>query len=957
MKLHIRIINISICIILSMIAAGGNESFASEKVDALLQQFDQADRNKQIYLAQDFFRQLEKEKFLEAPFAISSRWPVDSIRAEVWSNAGQYYFYDQDFRRSIYYSDLALSLLQGGKDTDKLADCMSYLSVAYTRLSDYANAISYAKEVLAIDRNSGDKSIISSSLGNIAGIYLSSKQPAEAKTYILEAIENSTAAKDSTRMAIQMGMASEIFQNLGENDKALAYARDAYTIDFRRGRPDKAAIRLCQMAAVQIELGMLRDARANLLKALPELEKSGNRQSYSIACNQLGSIALKNNDLAAARIYYTRALSFFKHSGDFFNESKAQQGLYRALKNSDPQAAMAHLERFALLKDSIYHREMQQAMSEYDAQYQNEALQSRNTLLQESVEYEKRMKLTILWAAVTVLMLAAVAIILLMKLTRVRKQRNDILRESERSRTNFFTNITHEFRTPLTVIHGAANDASRFADGNPELQDDLDTIKRHEQSLLNLINQLLDISKLSSGHADAPAMCHGDVSAFIRMICESFAFYGADRNVAVDYISNPVQIEMDFIPDYMERIVRNLLSNAIKFSNADSVVKVVLTIEAGNLLLTVHDDGVGMTSEQCEKIFEPFYQVEGNNRNLGTGVGLSLVSLSVKAMNGSVAVDSEPGKGSTFTVRIPLKSDIEVKDNFKPTYCQLNNGAAGAAMTGAYDISDDVSAEGVRILIVEDTPDVAKYIRRQLNPDYHYYFAGNGKEGLEKAEELVPDVIITDVMMPETDGFELTRRIRQSELLSHIPVIIVTAKATHEDRMRGLEAGADAYLEKPFHADELNVRVEKLLEQRRLLQEKFSAERNGRRVASDECSEDSMPKEITASLSDKDRAFYDKFLVLVNAQMADGKVNYEELASDMFLCRAQLNRKLKAITGKTLTDCVLDIRIGLAKTLLQTTDLPVADIAMQCGIDNPPYFSQIFRKATGITPQQYRKEK
>lgn len=141
MKLHIRIINISICIILSMIAAGDNESFASEKVDALLQQFDQADRNKQIYLAQDFFRQLEKEKFLEAPFAISSRWPVDSIRAEVWSNAGQYYFYDQDFRRSIYYSDLALPLLQGGKDTDKLADCMSYLSVAYTRLSDYANAI------------------------------------------------------------------------------------------------------------------------------------------------------------------------------------------------------------------------------------------------------------------------------------------------------------------------------------------------------------------------------------------------------------------------------------------------------------------------------------------------------------------------------------------------------------------------------------------------------------------------------------------------------------------------------------------------------------------------------------------------------------------------------------------------------------------------------------------------
>lgn len=705
------------------------------------------------------------------------------------------------------------------------------------------------------------------------------------------------------------------------------------------------------MAAVQIEMGLLADARSNLLKALPELEKSGNRQSYSIACNQLGSIALKNGDLSAARDYYTRALSFFRQSGDFFNESKTRQGLYLALKESNPRAAMEHLERFSVLKDSIYHKEMQEAMSEYDAQYRNESLKDRNALLQESLAYEQRMKRTIIWTATAILLLAAVAILLLVKLTRLRKQRNDILRRSERSRTNFFTNITHEFRTPLTVIRGAANDASRFAVDNPALQEDLNTIKRHEQCLLNLINRLLDISRLSSGHVEAPAFRHGNITGFIRMICEATAFYGIDRNVKVEYVSKPATIDMDFIPDYMERIVQNLLSNSIKFSNPDSVVKVETTVDGGNLLLTVHDDGIGMTAEQCEKIFEPFYQVEGRNRNHGTGVGLSLVSLSVKAMKGSVKVDSEPDKGSTFTVSIPLKSDARVDGTFTPDNYQLSSNTVSEAAPATDDPTDDDAEEGVRILIVEDTPDVARYIKKQLNPDYQYFFATNGQEGLEKAETLVPDVIITDVMMPEMDGFELTEHIRRSALLNHIPVIIVTAKATHEDRMRGLNAGADAYLEKPFHADELNIRVEKLLEQRRLLQEKFMA----MLPAPSETSESANGSEATP-LSERDREFYDKFTGLVYRQMADGKISYADLASDMFLCRAQLGRKLKAITGRTLTELVLDIRISRAKELLLSTDYPVADIAMQCGIDNPPYFSQLFRKATGLTPQQFRKQ-
>ena len=239
---------------------------------------------------------------------------------------------------------------------------------------------------------------------------------------------------------------------------------------------------------------------------------------------------------------------------------------------------------------------------------------------------------------------------------------------------------------------------------------------------------------------------------------------------------------------------------------------------------------------------------------------------------------------------------------------------------------------------------------RQLNPKYHYIFAENGYEGLEKANQTVPDIIITDVMMPYMDGFELCKKVRESELLNHIPVIMVTAKVSHEDRMLGLEAGADAYIEKPFHADELNIRVEKLLEQRRVLQNKFS------KAFRDDI--DNVEKETeTVVITDTDKMFLTKVSDAVKAQISDGKIDYNALAFTLCLSRAQLNRKIKAITGETTTDLILKIKISLAKQLLDNTDKSIIEIAMECGMDSDSYFCTLFKKATGQTPLQYRNRK
>ncbi len=944
---------------------GGAFSFATsvekKTFPAVLREFDKAGDSEQRSLAGRLFDILNKEQFFDETFYMPQNWPSDSIKAEVWLTASQYYFDAQQFREAVKYGSSALQLLKGGNDKVKITDCLSYLSASYARIADYANAIKLGKELLEMDRASGDKRGISSDLSNLAFMYLSSDRPADARKYILEAIENSTAAGDSVRMAIQMGIASEVFQNLGENEKALEYSTKAYEIDSRAGRDGKAAIRLSQMANVQMAMHKMVEARDNLLKALPILKKTGNIQSYSIACNQLGSIALADNNPALAADYFNKALDFFAISGDMFNESKSRQGLYDALKVSDPRAALIQLERVCVLKDSLYHREIQEATSEYAAKYENEKLNEQQQMLQRTLQYEQRQHRTVILSAAIILLFAVCAIVLLIHLNRVRRQRNEILHREEKDRTSFFTNITHEFRTPLTVIRGATSHALKHINDIDTITDDLHAIARHENRLLNLINQLLDIAKLSNGGVQKLPWRHGNVTGYITMLCESCRLYGEERNVSVEYTSEPASIQMDFVPEFMERIVQNLLSNALKFSHPGGIVVVHTTVENSNLILTVHDDGTGIPAEEQKKIFKPFHQSYNQDNQKGSGLGLPLAALSAKAMNGTITVESKPDTGTTFTVILPLKATEVVEGafdvkTFHPVLPELNGYSTPIDAT---DSDTDGEAYVTRVLIVEDTPDVAKYIARQMNPAFSYYFATNGNEGLAKAEELVPDIIITDIMMPEMDGFEMTKKIRSSQLLSHIPVIMVTARATHADRIKGLEAGADAYLEKPFHADELNIRAEKLMEQRRQLQQKFAAKLELR--PEEECVEFSEittePEFIEDNLTERenrDKAFVEKFIATVHSAMTFGKIDYDAIAAEMCVGRAQLNRKLKAITGITTKEYILNLRLLRAKELLKNTDLTAAEITYQCGMEDPGYFSTLFRKTVGVTPIAYR---
>lgn len=367
-----------------------------------------------------------------------------------------------------------------------------------------------------------------------------------------------------------------------------------------------------------------------------------------------------------------------------------------------------------------------------------------------------------------------------------------------------------------------------------------------------------------------------------------------------------------------------------------------------------------MTAEQMKGIFKPFYQADNGSYNAGSGLGLPLAELSAKAMGGAISVNSKPGHGALFTVTIPLKASVPVEEAFKmENYTPEQPELAATGMPASAEDESDSEADLTRVLIVEDTTDVARYIAAQMNPTFSYYFAANGKEALAKAEKLVPDLIITDVMMPEMDGFELTEQIRKSTIVDHVPVIMVTARATHDDRMKGLEAGADAYLEKPFHADELNIRAEKLMAQRTMMRRKFAsvlAKATGQDLPVATETEEVLDETPLTEREQRDKAFVDKFVATVHNYMKKGKLDYDQIASELCVGRAQLNRKLKAITGLTTKDYILQLRISQAKSLLLDSNLTVSEIAYRCGMDDPNYFSTLFRKATGLTPKAFRSQ-
>ena len=843
------------------------------------------------------------------------------------------------------------------RDTVQIVQALNNIGTNYRRLAILDEASSYHYQALTYcdqysgSRNPDDRTARKNrvvSLNGIGNVQLTLGNADEAENAFRQALKGENELGSALGQAINYANLGSILESREMLDSARYYY--GKSLEFNEKAKSDLGVFLCHA-----HFGRLAEKEGDYDTAIEEY-----RQAYDIMEGNSDVWHWLESAVSLVRAYINagnleRASFYLAKAGKEAGRISSMEYLAEvnrleyliSKKKGNAVKALEYYVRSREYADSVASEKNLNHIQNVRVRYERERKQNEIELLNRSWEAERKNRNALLTMSLIALFLTIATIIVLIFLIALRNRNQRIIKEMERMKSTFFTNITHEFRTPLSVVQAAAGDVlNRSSD--PEVRRDALDILRHGKGLLNLINQILDIAKLTEKSAvkAVPEWKYGDIVGFISMICESHRPFAQAAGVRLVFSSPVEELEMDFIPDYVQKIVGNLLSNAVKFSPSGADVLLFVKQEEADVHIIVCDKGVGMTAEQKDKIFIPFYQAPTDSQRIGSGIGLSLVKLSVEAMNGRVDVHSAPGEGTVFIVRIPLAYGGKVSGRLN--MAEYNIPEADTLATTRLEINEDIvcGTDSFSILIIEDTAEVARWQMKQLGEGYSYYFASDGESGLARAEEIIPDLIITDIMMPGMDGYEVCRRIRSSELLNHIPVIMVTAKATHEDRMKGLAAGADAYLEKPFHADELAVRVSKLLEQRKLLQSKWEAViRQGEPVEENPAANE---------LPDADRAFVGKFTDAVNKCFETGTLDYDFIASEMCLTRSHMNRKLKAITGMTSTEYIKTMRISLAKALIDTTDMKIEAIAMRCGVDDVAYFSSLFRKATGMTPTAWR---
>jgi signal transduction histidine kinase/ligand-binding sensor domain-containing protein/AraC-like DNA-binding protein len=507
-------------------------------------------------------------------------------------------------------------------------------------------------------------------------------------------------------------------------------------------------------------------------------------------------------------------------------------------------------------------------------------------------------------------------------------------------KSRLYTNITHEFRTPLTVIMGMTDNILGH-------RREKELIQRNSKNLLRLINQLLDLSKLEAGSMDLNPV-QADIIAYLQYLAESFYSMAGEKEIRLTFYPEEDALIMDFDEVKIQHIVYNLLSNALKFTPAGG--KVIFHVQKDerngipHLKLKVKDTGSGISPEQLPHIFDRFFQVDNSatRRAEGTGIGLTLTKELVELMKGRIMATSTVGQGSEFIVWLPISNEASLaapaETPRKKEVSWVDTGNTPTPAMADFPFRDQDRPE---LLIIEDNRDVVTYIRTLLEKDYAIYTANNGQTGIEQALERTPDIIICDVMMPEKNGYEVCETLKNDERTSHIPIILLTAKADQDARITGLKSGADAHLTKPFNREELMIRLEKLVQLRKELQSKYQA------FSFDPVS---PPKAPT-----KEELFLIKLQAVIEERLDDPDLGVAQLCRAVELSHMQVYRKLKALTGKTPSVFIRTVRLQHARKLLQTTDLNVSEVAYAVGFADPGYFSKTFFEEFGVRPNVIRK--
>ena len=872
------------------------------------------------------------------------------LRGYAYDDIGQYDKSMELFRQEY---EIFLEL----QDLKEQATSLTNIGSAWSSMGRQDSAVAYYLKAMAIDEVRGDSFGISLHHNNIGAIYSDDGVYEKALTHYQQALSIRQSMKLERKYAQCYSYLTTLYGRMKQYEKAEEYGKTGigYALKFDN---------LSLAGIISNSLGSNCNDQGKYAEAIPWLEKTleywgplKNEVYNTYAYYNLAEAYAGLGDTGKALQYADKGYEIVKRLDlDFQHELyyKVYAKIYEV--KGDLRQAFDWYKKYVAVADSIFRQDNTKKVAQMEAQYEvqkKEALLAKKQLELERQAGQKRLYL---FSAIALLILAIAGYVFLRSRQRIRQKETELqtrineaetkrLQELDAVKSTFFANISHEFRTPLTLI---MSPIEQMISGTfkGDTQKYYRIIHRNGKRLLSLVNDLLDLSKLESGKLKLqPA--EGNINAFVRAIAGAFESLAARQQVALLIETQGKDTLAYFDRQKLETILNNLISNAFKFTPEGGSVTVSSQQTDSEAIITIQDTGIGMSSEQLNQVFDRFTRTTDSEVQQGSGIGLALSKELAQLHGGDIHVESQEGAGTSFKVHIRIDRSFFAAEDMIDLSKEPQVKSVTASMIQPGETGKDKARERMEqvlskhqkpvVLITEDNADVRQYIADIVSEDFQVMTAMHGREGLEIAAEVVPDLVITDVMMPEMDGTEFCSRLKQNEKTSHIPVVMLTARAEMTDKLEGLQTGADDYLIKPFEARELMVRITNLIQQRQNLQAYYRKTLSGF----------SAPAVEAESM---DARFLRKVREAVEQNLDDENFSVVELGKIAGMSRSQLHRKLSALTGFTPNEVIRNMRLEQARQLLEARSGTVSEVAYRCGFSSPAYFVKCFKDYFGQTP-------
>ena len=822
----------------------------------------------------------------------------------------------------IYYAQLSLSLCNKLNNKGQKIVALIALGEGFQYKSIYDKSTEFYLQALSISLEEKTLSKTASIYNAIGINYYYFSDYKRAKEYILKGGVIQKQMGRNREYAMCLANCIGLYQLLHQYDSAFYYSRIAEkTLLAEKDFPTLGNLYNSIGSIHQTGTKNLDSAEFYYKKAI-QILKTPELEQYSIGVlNNLGQIESERHKITESKLYLERALALAIK----YKRASFQLAVYNSLSETykvagDYKNAYECFVKASTIKDSTIAKEKQETIATLEAKFESSVkdkkIKEQELDLRErdlKVEKEKTKSYFIIVSSlIVILLLSGIAYVFWL-----RKRTKEII-EKEKSR--FFSNVVHEFRTPLTLIKGPLEEL-KTSSVNEDQKNNLLFIERNSNRLLALVNQLLDVSKVEVGKF-VLSKNFGNVSSFIEQITNVFkkSAQEATINFSVDITAE--NSNHLFSPDAIEKIITNLLSNAIKYTNAGGTVSIKTKIDTNTLFIEVTDTGSGIPAKDLPHIFTRFYQATNAKQTGGTGLGLSLTKELIDLMQGTITINSLVGKGTSLFVKIPLENEVNTA-----TVSEIEEGE-----------------DTCLVVLVEDDKDVSDFIKTVLQKEkIIVHTTANGADGLKTINQLVPDVVITDIMMPVMNGLELAQKIKSNPVTAHIPVIGLSAKSAQESKLKGLDAGMDAYLSKPFHPNELVLLVTNLVQTIKSNQNKYK----------EQLKTEEKPYKERIKGNDE---YIGKAVEILDANIDNSEFSVNELADALFISRSQLHRKIKSLTGLSTTHFIRTVRLEKAKDLLKTNSGNVTEVAYMCGFSSQSYFTKSFTEYFGTPPSNLTKK-